>query len=85
MCACPTHPPPRRHTFASKWLVVEALTHCSWPGSGVRCFQRLEFLGDAVLDALVTTHFYTAFRREGRGLPAPQGPAGQAPGWLPCL
>lgn len=35
---------------------------CSWPGSGVQCFQRLEFLGDAVLDAMVTTHFYTAFR-----------------------
>ncbi|KAL4418837.1 hypothetical protein ABPG77_001500 [Micractinium sp. CCAP 211/92] len=49
------------YTFKSKWLVDEALTHCSWPGSGARCYQRLEFLGDAVLDALVTTHFYTAF------------------------
>lgn len=29
----------RRHTFKHKWLVDEALTHCSWPGSGVRCYQ----------------------------------------------
>lgn len=29
----------RRHTFKHKWLVDEALTHCSWPGSGTRCYQ----------------------------------------------
>ncbi|KAL4860046.1 Endoribonuclease Dicer 1 [Chlorella vulgaris] len=46
------------YTFKNRWLVDEALTHCSWPGSGVRCFQRLEFLGDAVLDALITSFFY---------------------------
>lgn len=28
-----------RHTFKHKWLVDEALTHCSWPGSGTRCYQ----------------------------------------------
>lgn len=31
--------------------------------------QRLEFLGDAVLDALVTTHFYTVHRRVHDGVP----------------
>lgn len=31
--------PACRHTFKHKWLVDEALTHCSWPGSGTRCYQ----------------------------------------------
>lgn len=103
--------PPRRYTFKAKWLVDEAVTHCSWPGSGARCYQarrgalqpgrlqvacnirgiqrhafqrlppcphrpprimapnlctapslqRLEFLGDAVLDVLVTLHFFQNF------------------------
>lgn len=38
---------------------------------GAPAAQRLEFLGDAVLDALVTTHFYTAFRWVRVRWPAP--------------
>lgn len=42
-----------------------AVAHCCWadPSQSTNAPpQRLEFLGDAVLDALVTTHFYTAHR-----------------------
>ncbi|KAL2117135.1 hypothetical protein VTJ04DRAFT_9303 [Mycothermus thermophilus] len=42
------------HTFAKKALLVEALTHPSCSGPGIRAsLDRLEFLGDAVLDFLV--------------------------------
>lgn len=56
--------PACRYSFKYRALAEEALTHCSWPGSGSGCYQRLEFLGDAVLDVLVTRHFFTSFRQE---------------------
>jgi hypothetical protein len=42
-------------------LLQEALTHCSWPHPAPRSYQRLEFLGDAVLELLVVAHLVTAF------------------------
>ncbi|XP_057788683.1 endoribonuclease Dicer homolog 2-like isoform X1 [Salvia miltiorrhiza] len=47
------------YNFQDASLLVEALTHGSYmrpeiPG----CYQRLEFLGDAVLDYLITVHLY---------------------------
>ncbi|GAB4816128.1 hypothetical protein N2152v2_003174 [Parachlorella kessleri] len=50
------------YTFRCRRLADEALTHCSWPGSGSACYQRLEFVGDAVLDILVTRYFFTSFK-----------------------
>ena len=38
------------YTFKNKSLLVEALTHASYsPNRVTNCYQRLEFLGDAVL------------------------------------
>ena len=51
------------YNFNSKSYLVEALTHASYQGNRITpCYQRLEFLGDALLDFLVTQHIY--FRQE---------------------
>ncbi|GAV80355.1 dsrm domain-containing protein/DEAD domain-containing protein/Helicase_C domain-containing protein/Ribonuclease_3 domain-containing protein/PAZ domain-containing protein/dsRNA_bind domain-containing protein [Cephalotus follicularis] len=42
-------------------LLVEAITHASRPSSGVSCYQRLEFVGDAVLDHLITRHLFFTY------------------------
>ncbi|KAI3492942.1 hypothetical protein L1887_42437 [Cichorium endivia] len=44
--------------FNDRGLLVEAITHASRPSSGVSCYQRLEFVGDAVLDHLITKHLF---------------------------
>ena len=42
------------YTFQKKSLLVEAMTHASYNVPGIKaCFDRLEFLGDAILDNLV--------------------------------
>ncbi|KAL1841683.1 hypothetical protein VTJ49DRAFT_6722 [Mycothermus thermophilus] len=47
------------HTFARKALLVEAFTHGSCSGPGVRAsLDRLEFLGDAVLDYVVVNKLF---------------------------
>jgi len=49
------------YTFKKKSLLVEALTHPSYAVAGVNaCFERLEFLGDSVLDFIVTTTLYNS-------------------------
>ncbi|XAR62909.1 Ribonuclease III [Bertholletia excelsa] len=47
--------------FKDKGLLVEAITHASRPSSGVSCYQRLEFVGDAVLDHLITRHLFFTY------------------------
>ncbi|KAG0565599.1 hypothetical protein KC19_7G000600 [Ceratodon purpureus] len=47
-----------KYKFQNRGLLVEALTHASCPRRSGDCYQRLEFLGDAVLDFLITRHFY---------------------------
>uniref|UniRef100_A0A0E0K826 Endoribonuclease Dicer homolog 1 n=1 Tax=Oryza punctata TaxID=4537 RepID=A0A0E0K826_ORYPU len=47
--------------FHNKGLLVEAITHASRPSSGVSCYQRLEFVGDAVLDHLITRHLFFTY------------------------
>ena len=43
-----------RYTFKNKALLIEALTHASYiPNRITNCYQRLEFLGDAVLGTRV--------------------------------
>ncbi|XP_057531820.1 endoribonuclease Dicer homolog 1 isoform X2 [Amaranthus tricolor] len=44
--------------FKDRTLLIEAITHASRPSSGVACYQRLEFVGDAVLDHLITRHLF---------------------------
>lgn len=48
-------------SFEKPLLIVEALTHASYPTTTVSCYQRLEFLGDAILDILVTGHLYKKY------------------------
>ncbi|CAM6105698.1 unnamed protein product [Calypogeia fissa] len=49
------------HKFHERSLLVEAITHASRPSSGVPCYQRLEFVGDAVLDHLITRHLFFSY------------------------
>ncbi len=58
------------HRFARPALLLEALTHPSFlnenPGAGPQN-QRLEFLGDAVLQLIVTDALYALFPAEPEG------------------
>ncbi|KAI3913389.1 hypothetical protein MKW98_003868 [Papaver atlanticum] len=48
------------YNFSVKGLLLEAITHASYQqevGVGF-CYQRLEFLGDSVLDVLITLHLF---------------------------
>uniref|UniRef100_A0A0E0IU74 Dicer-like protein 3b n=1 Tax=Oryza nivara TaxID=4536 RepID=A0A0E0IU74_ORYNI len=48
-----------KYNFSVKGLLLEAITHPSLQELGVDyCYQRLEFLGDSVLDLLLTRHLY---------------------------
>ncbi|KAM7276037.1 hypothetical protein ACFE04_017903 [Oxalis oulophora] len=47
--------------FSDPGLLVEAITHASRPSAGVSCYQRLEFVGDAVLDHLITKHLFFSY------------------------
>lgn len=48
------------HTFRAKTLLMEALTHPSHHGPGTSAsYQRLEFLGDSVLDNIIVTISYS--------------------------
>uniref|UniRef100_A0A0E0EZ43 Dicer-like protein 3b n=1 Tax=Oryza meridionalis TaxID=40149 RepID=A0A0E0EZ43_9ORYZ len=48
-----------KYSFSVKGLLLEAITHPSLQELGVDyCYQRLEFLGDSVLDLLITRHLY---------------------------
>ncbi|KAL3355452.1 hypothetical protein AABB24_019498 [Solanum stoloniferum] len=50
------------YKFNDPSLLVEALTHGSYMLPEIpRCYQRLEFLGDAVLDYVVTAHLYSEY------------------------
>ncbi|KAI9117824.1 hypothetical protein K1719_011239 [Acacia pycnantha] len=46
------------YSFNDNSLLVEALTHGSYMMLEIPCYQRLEFLGDSVLDFLVTEHLF---------------------------
>lgn len=54
-----------QYKFKNPWLLVEALTHPSFMSNRVtQSYQRLEFLGDAILDFLVTVTIYTEKSKE---------------------
>ncbi|KAG0092235.1 Dicer-like protein 1 [Podila epicladia] len=46
------------YTFKSPHLFIEAMTHASWARKDSGSYQRLEFLGDAVLDFQVIKYYY---------------------------
>lgn len=57
------------YSFRDPSLLVEALTHGSYMLPEIpSCYQRLEFLGDAVLDYLITMHLYKEYPGMSPGL-----------------
>ncbi|KAK9748533.1 hypothetical protein RND81_02G064500 [Saponaria officinalis] len=47
------------YDFTTKGLLLEAITHATEEKVGAEfCYERLEFLGDAVLDVLITWYLY---------------------------
>ncbi|CAI0436579.1 unnamed protein product [Linum tenue] len=57
------------YSFNDRSLLVEALTHGSYMLPEIpRCYQRLEFLGDSVLDYLITVHLYKKYPDISPGL-----------------
>ncbi|KAG6417141.1 hypothetical protein SASPL_119292 [Salvia splendens] len=57
------------YNFSTKGLLLEAITHAAQTEGGVHySYERLEFLGDAVLDILVTRHLYESHSKVDPGL-----------------
>ncbi|XP_013119344.2 endoribonuclease Dcr-1 [Stomoxys calcitrans] len=56
------------YTFRDRSYLLQAMTHASYtPNRLTDCYQRLEFLGDAVLDYLITRHLYEDPRQHSPG------------------
>ncbi|KAJ4951048.1 hypothetical protein NE237_027880 [Protea cynaroides] len=49
------------YQFLHKGLLVQAFVHPSFNHPLGGCYQRLEFLGDAVLDYLITSYLYSVY------------------------
>ncbi|KAJ6620284.1 hypothetical protein B0H10DRAFT_2359801 [Mycena sp. CBHHK59/15] len=49
------------YSFRSGKLLVEALTHPSFDNQSTNSYERLEFLGDAILDLVVIDYLYRKF------------------------
>ncbi|XP_076046437.1 endoribonuclease dcr-1-like [Oratosquilla oratoria] len=57
-----------QYQFTEKSFLLQALTHPSYMANrATDSYQRLEFLGDAVLDYLVTGHIYSNFQKYSPG------------------
>ncbi|MSS70655.1 MAG: ribonuclease III [Candidatus Latescibacteria bacterium] len=59
------------HHFADRSLLAQALKHRSYvyaaDGHGIESNERLEFLGDAVLDLVVTEYLFRSFKSKREG------------------
>ncbi|XP_055632857.1 endoribonuclease Dcr-1 [Toxorhynchites rutilus septentrionalis] len=56
------------YRFNDRSYLLQAMTHASYcPNRLTDCYQRLEFLGDAVLDYLITRHLYEDPRQHSPG------------------
>uniref|UniRef100_A0A7N0VGH0 RNase III domain-containing protein n=1 Tax=Kalanchoe fedtschenkoi TaxID=63787 RepID=A0A7N0VGH0_KALFE len=49
------------YKFVHKGLLVQAFLHPSYNKHGGGCYQRLEYLGDAVLDYLIISYLYSVY------------------------
>ncbi|XP_028758759.1 endoribonuclease Dicer homolog 2-like [Neltuma alba] len=56
------------YSFNDSSLLVEALTHGSYTRLEIPRYQRLEFLGDSLLDFLITEHLYNKYPGPSQGL-----------------
>lgn len=50
------------YKFKNPIYLTQALTHASYPNKSSGTYQQLEFLGDAILDFLVSNHFIFIWR-----------------------
>ncbi|KAJ8290271.1 hypothetical protein GJAV_G00010730 [Gymnothorax javanicus] len=58
-----------RYKFRNKAYLLQAFTHASYHYNTITdCYQRLEFLGDAILDYLITKHLYEDPRQHSPGV-----------------
>jgi endoribonuclease Dicer len=49
------------YTFKDKYFLLQSLTHASYSINNITdSYERLEFLGDAILDFLITCYLHTA-------------------------
>uniref|UniRef100_A0A182RPL1 ribonuclease III n=1 Tax=Anopheles funestus TaxID=62324 RepID=A0A182RPL1_ANOFN len=56
------------YQFQDRSYLLQAMTHASYsPNRLTDCYQRLEFLGDAILDYLITRHLYEDRRQHSPG------------------
>lgn len=56
------------YNFRDKCFLIQAMTHVSYHDNTVTdCYQRLEFLGDAVLDFVITRYIYEDPKRFNPG------------------
>ncbi|CAO1443231.1 unnamed protein product [Diamesa tonsa] len=56
------------YKFKDRSYLLQAMTHSSYsPNRFTDCYQRLEFLGDAVLDYLITRYLYEDKRKHSPG------------------
>jgi len=56
------------YTFKNKLYLLQAFTHASYTYNiWTDCYQRLEFLGDAVLDYLITSYLFKDKRQHSPG------------------
>uniref|UniRef100_A0A182JMK9 ribonuclease III n=1 Tax=Anopheles atroparvus TaxID=41427 RepID=A0A182JMK9_ANOAO len=56
------------YSFQDRSYLLQAMTHASYsPNRLTDCYQRLEFLGDAILDYLITRHLYEDRRQHSPG------------------
>lgn len=58
------------YTFQNQNLLIQAVSHRSFYVNSekqISSNERLEFLGDAVLDLVVTEHLFNAFKNENEG------------------
>ncbi|XP_007942714.1 endoribonuclease Dicer [Orycteropus afer afer] len=57
------------YRFQNKAYLLQAFTHASYHYNTITdCYQRLEFLGDAILDYLITKHLYEDPRQHSPGV-----------------
>lgn len=56
------------YQFRDRSYLLQSMTHASYSSNRLTdCYQRLEFLGDAVLDYLITRHLYEDPRQHSPG------------------
>jgi len=56
------------YKFKNEFLLESAFTHASYVESKVECYQKLEFLGDAVLDMIVGWYLFNKFDNVAPGV-----------------